>query len=57
MKTNINNLPDKVDDLKGIIIKQYKQEQKYKSVIKILKEQINILKATIFGSSAEKVEE
>jgi transposase len=57
MEMNINHLPDKVDDLKEIIIKQYKQEQKYKSVIKMLKEQINILRATIFGSSAEKLEE
>jgi len=64
MTIDIKHLPDNVGDLKEIIIDLYKhvkeqekQAQKYELVIESLKEQINILKAELFGNSSENLKE
>lgn len=49
MKILIKDLPDKVDVLQGMVIKQYEQ-------IASLQEQIAVLNAKIFGPSTEKLQ-
>ena len=52
MRINIKRLPNDIDALKKIIIKQ---EQKYNSIIEKMQEQINLLRARIFARKAEKL--
>jgi len=55
MISDLNSLPDNIDALKQIIDSYAKNEHRYETENKLLREQIRLLRAQLFGRKTEKI--